>query len=92
MANGTAPKALSKQEKEAVALQLRVESETRQKINEIFSNANRGLALLASIVKARVDILGTCFTEIIQLLLEGAVKLGAPLLGNNAFDSYIVSP
>ena len=48
--------------------------------------------MLASIVKARVDILGTYFTEIIQLLLEGAVKLGAPLLGNNAFDGYIVSP
>lgn len=81
---------MSKQEKELVAQQLRVESETRLRIDKIYSDARRALALLASIVTARVDILGSYFSDIVQMLLKGAIKFGAALLGENLFDNYLV--
>lgn len=87
----SATKSLSKQEHGLVAAQLRTESETRKRVDELYVKAKRGLTLLQSIVNARVDELGAYFSELVNLLLAGAVKQGAKLLGEDAFDAYLVS-
>lgn len=82
-------KALSKQDQELVAAQLRLESETRKRVDGVFKKAERGLALLHSTIKASIEELGNYFAELVDLFLSGVVKRGALLLGSQVLDGYL---
>lgn len=82
---------LSKQEQELVNVQLRKESEIRRDVNELHRTSQRGLALVRSIVDSRAESFAEYFSLVIGLFLDGVITHGAALLGQTAFDSYIVS-
>lgn len=82
--------ALSKQDRVLVDAQLRLESQTRQRVQNLSLGAKRGFGLVQSIVNARVPQLENYISKIVSLLLEGALRLGTPLVGSEALDAYTV--
>ncbi|KAI5120166.1 hypothetical protein M0805_008433 [Coniferiporia weirii] len=82
-------KVLSKQDKELIAAQLSLESGTRRRVDDVYRDGKRGLALLQSLVESRADNFGTYFSEVAGLLLDIAMKQGAALLGTDIFDGYL---
>ena len=73
-----------------VAEQLRVESETRKRVESFVAKAARAILFLQALVNTRVDELTEYFADLVSLLLTGAVKQGGALLGSRAADAYLV--
>lgn len=81
---------LSKEDKALVDAQLAKESEIRSKVNLVKSSVERGLQIIRSIVKANVPEFHAYIPSITTLLLSGAIKHRVALVGDAAFETYVV--
>ncbi len=82
---------LTKQQQALVQAQLEQEAQVRQRVVSIQAQLLRGLALVRSVVNADVPEFPPYITPITHLLLEGALEKGKLLVGQEAFDVYLVS-
>lgn len=87
---GAAP-TLTKQQQALVQAQLEKETQVRQRVVGIKVQVDRGLALVRSMVNANVEEFPPYIAPITELLLEGVLKSGKVLVGQDAFDVYLVS-
>lgn len=87
---GNAP-ALTKQQQALVTAQLEKEAQVRQRVVGIKAQVDRGLALVRGVVSAGVEEFPPYIAPITKLLLDGALKSGKILVGQEAFDTYLVS-
>lgn len=81
---------LSKQDKTLVDAQLAKESQIRAKVTLVKNNLERGLKLIKSIVVANPPEFHEMISSVTSLLLSGAVKRGSILVGDEAFETYLV--
>lgn len=71
--------------------QLEKESHTRNRVAGIKANLERGLNFVRSLVAADVIEFREYISSVASLLLEGALGRGAPLVGQQAVETYLVS-
>jgi hypothetical protein len=84
---------LTKQQQALVNAQLEKEAVVRKKVQKVKDEMARGLEFLRSLVESRVTEFLVFVTEVLDLLLEGALKLaerGSDLVGEAAFEIYLV--
>ncbi|KAJ1305968.1 hypothetical protein OPQ81_010683 [Rhizoctonia solani] len=86
---GAPTKALSKQEQAQVNAQLEKEDAIRSNVQRVKDDMLRGLAFIKSLVAAGVPELSVHIASIAKLLLDGALKKGSTLVGNEAFETYL---
>lgn len=82
---------LTKQQQALVHAQLEKESKIRQQVNLIASSLTRGLHFVQSIVNANVEEFQLYMSDLVSLMLSGALKRGSFLAGPLAFETYLVS-
>jgi hypothetical protein len=83
---------LTKQEQALVQAQLEKEAKTRQHVNIVKANLQRGLHFVRSLVMADVKEFQCYVSSVGSLLLDGALSLnGSTLTGRDGFDTYLVS-
>jgi hypothetical protein len=82
---------LSKQDKALVEAQLAKESQIRARVESIKVKLERGLQLIRSIVEANSADFHQFVASVTRLLLAGAIKLQVTLVGDQVFDTYMVS-
>jgi hypothetical protein len=87
---GNAP-ALTKQQQALVRAQLEKERQVRERVIGINAQVDRGLALVKSVVNASVEELPPYIAPITKLMLDGVLKNGKALVGQEAFNIYLVS-
>jgi hypothetical protein len=87
---GSVP-ALTKQQQALVNAQLEKEQAARQRVVGIKSQFERGLALIKSVVDAGVKEFPPYIEPTTNLMLEGVLASGKALVGQGAFDVYLVS-
>jgi hypothetical protein len=90
LANKKGPPPLSKQEKALVDAQLAKEELIRDKVRLVQHSLKRGLAILRSVLAARVEQLGQYLSSIAHCLLSGVLKNGYILVGEEATLTYLV--
>lgn len=83
---------LTKQQQAAVNAQLATEAKIRENVAQIQRNLQRGLHLIQTIVVAGSDELKLHVSALIGLLLNGPLRRGSFLVGELAFETYLVSP
>jgi hypothetical protein len=91
LASKKATTTLTKQQQALVQAQREKEAQVRQRVAGIKSRLERGLHLVGSIVDAGVDEIKLYVTVIAGLLIQGALNKGPLLVGNQAFQTYLVS-
>ena len=84
------PPPLSKQEKALVDAQLAKEQIVRDKVQSVQHSLRRGLAILRSVLAARVEKLGQHLSLIADCLLSGVLKNGFILVDEEAIFAYLV--
>lgn len=84
------PVTLTKQQEILVKQQLEKESKVRQRVREIHTHLVRGLHFIRSIIAANVEEMHGYMSQIITLLLDGALNRGSFLAGAMAFETYLV--
>ncbi|KZO93854.1 ARM repeat-containing protein [Calocera viscosa TUFC12733] len=80
---------LSKQDQALVDAQLAKESEIRKKINHLQRQADRGLALIRSLVQGDNEAFHHRLYHVLSLLLSGVLSYGSALVGPEAFETYL---
>lgn len=90
LASKKGPPPLSKQEKALVEAQLAKEQIIRDKVQSVQHTLRRGLAVLRSILAARVEQLGQYLSSIADCLLSGVLKNGFTLVDEEATLVYLV--
>ncbi|KAF9047662.1 armadillo-type protein [Panaeolus papilionaceus] len=80
---------LTKQQQALVHAQLEKESKIRQQVNLIASSLTRGLHFVQSIVNANVEEFQLYMSDLVSLMLSGALKRGSFLAGPLAFETYL---
>lgn len=90
LASKKGPSPLSKQEKALVDAQLAKEQIVRDKVRSVRHSLKRGLAILQSVLAARVEQLGQYLSSIADCLLSGVLKNGFILVGEEAILTYLV--
>ena len=93
LANKKAPGTvtLTKQQQALVQAQLEKEAKIRQRVASIKANFERGLNFIRSLVSARVEEFRPYIAPLASLLIDGVLDHGSPLVGESAFDTYLVS-
>ncbi len=93
LANKKAPGTvtLTKQQRALVQAQLEKEAKIRQRVAAIKGNLERGLNFIRSLVSAGIDEFRPYIASLASLLLAGALGYGSTLVGESAFDTYLVS-
>lgn len=86
----TGTQALSKQDRALVDAQLKVESETRKRVQRLLAETERGFGLIRSLINSNVSQIDQHISRIVSLLLGGALRLGSPLVGSAALDTFFV--
>jgi hypothetical protein len=88
---GSSSVSLSQQERALVQAQLEKEALIRSNVESLRSNLQRGLRFIEALISANVPALQRHMPSISSLLLEGALGAqGSALIGQNAFDVYVV--
>lgn len=82
---------LTKQQQALVHAQLEKEAKIRQRVASIKANLERGLNFIQSLVSAGIEEFRPYIASIASLLLVGALGYGSTLVGESAFDTYLVS-
>ncbi|KAK2463021.1 hypothetical protein APHAL10511_004676 [Amanita phalloides] len=90
LANKKAPGTLTKQQQALVQAQLEKEAKIRQHVASIKANFTRGLNVIRSLVSAGVEEFRPYVSSIASLLVSGALGHGSPLVGESAFDTYLL--
>jgi hypothetical protein len=85
------PVTLTKQQQALVNTQLEKEAKVRQHVAGVKVNLHRGLEFVRSLVASGVDDFRSYITSVATLLLNGALGRGSILVGENAFNTYLVS-
>lgn len=83
--------ALTKQQQALVKAQLEKEQATRQRVVGIKAQLERGLAMVKSVADAGVAEFPQYIAPITKLMLEGVLASGKVLVGQGAFEVYLVS-
>jgi hypothetical protein len=93
LANKKAPGTvtLTKQQQALVQTQLGKEAKIRQRVASIKANLERGLNFIRSLVAAGIEEFRPYIASLASLLLVGALGYGSTLVGESAFDTYLVS-
>lgn len=81
---------LTKQQQALVQAQVAKESQIRAKVNDVHFKLIRGLYLVRSLIETSVDELRMYVSPISTLLLDGALAKGYLLVGELAFETYLV--
>ena len=81
---------LSKQDQALVNAQLAKEAERRQHVKDVKERLERGLSLIHSIIVSGVPEFRAYMSAIANLMLDAALGKGFRLVGNRAFDTYLV--
>jgi hypothetical protein len=81
---------LTKEEQVLVQAQLEKEALIRRRVFLVKANLERGLHFVRSVVSARVPEFRSYILSVASLLLDGALKRGSILTGQQAFDTYLV--
>lgn len=84
------PVTLTKQQEILVKQQLEKELKIRQRVREIHKHLVRGLHFIRSVIAANVEEMHGYMSQIITLLLDGALSRGSFLVGAMAFETYLV--
>lgn len=87
---GNAP-TLTKQQQALIATQLEKERGVRERVIGIKAQVDRGLALVKSVVDASVEEFPPYIAPLTKLMLDGVLKNGKALVGQEAFNIYLVS-
>jgi hypothetical protein len=82
---------LTKQQQALVNAQLEKEQQVRQRLVSIKAQLSRGLALVKSVINAGVAEFPPYIVPITKLLLDGVLQDGKVLIGQAAFEAYLVS-
>ncbi|KAF5374683.1 hypothetical protein D9615_008940 [Tricholomella constricta] len=82
-------KTLTKQQLALVTAQLEEEAKVRQHVASVQANLHRGLMFVRSLVAAGTEQFPAQISKVAALLLEGALEGGSPLVGREAFDTYL---
>lgn len=82
---------LSKQDQALVTAQLALEADVRAKIVKVKAQMERGLALIKSLIAAEVTLFKDQLTDTLQLILDGPLEKGSFLVGEEAFNTFLVS-
>ena len=82
---------LSKQQRALVQSQLEKEAAIRQHVVSVKANFDRGLNFIRSLVSANVEEFRSYNFSLASLLVGGALGRGSPLVGEAAFEAYLVS-
>ncbi|KAF5368138.1 hypothetical protein D9615_010210 [Tricholomella constricta] len=82
-------KTLMKQQLALVTTQLEEEAKVRQHVASVQVNLHRGLMFVRSLVAAGTEQFPAQISKVAVLLLEGALEGGSPLVGREAFDTYL---
>jgi len=91
LASKKGPPPLSKQERALVDAQVAKEQIVRDKVQSVQHSLRRGLAILRSVLTARVEQLGQHLSSIADCLLNGVLKNGFILVDEDAILAYLVS-
>ena len=91
-AKKSGPATLTKQQQAAVSTQLAKEAKIRENVAQVKRNLERGLRLIQSVVAAGTGELRLHVSDLIKLLLSGPLRGGSFLVGELAFETYLVSP
>lgn len=84
--------ALSKQDQALVQAQLEKESQVRKRINAIQERLRRGLRIIKHLVAGNVMGFSAWVSVVAELLIEGgSLEKGKVLVGEEGFDTYLVS-
>jgi hypothetical protein len=84
------PATLTKQQEAAVKKQLEVEEGIRRQVVKVKSDFERGLNLVKSLVASGSADVGAHVPRLADLLVTGPLKDGAFLVGDLAFETYLV--
>ena len=82
------PSKLSKQDRELVEAQLRVEGETRKRVQRAYDDALRSLSLLRSIIDTKAEEVADYVPDIVDLILNGVVRHRFP--AEEAMEGFLV--
>lgn len=82
---------LSKQDQALVNAQLAKEISVRQGVENVKHNLLRGLQIVRSLASSNVNEFQVHMSTVVTLLLEGALKKGAILVGPDSVATYLVS-
>ncbi|KAF5363220.1 hypothetical protein D9758_008404 [Tetrapyrgos nigripes] len=88
-ASSGATATLTKQQQVLIQQQLAKESEVRQRVESVKNNLVRGLQLVSSLIDASVPEFRVYISSTVTLLLDGALRSGALLAGDLAFETYL---
>lgn len=91
-ASASAKGTLTKPQQALVQAQLDKEATIRQYVAGIKANLERGLHFVRSLVAADVSEFRSYISSVASLLLGGALGRGSLLVGQGAFETYLVSP
>ncbi|KAF9966603.1 translational activator of GCN4, partial [Actinomortierella ambigua] len=69
--------------------QLAKESKIRKSVQDTYLHLTRGLATIRALVAGNAAELTARLVELVRLLLNGVVKLGGPLVGSDAVETYL---
>lgn len=90
-AKKSGPATLTKQQQAVVNAQLAKEVKIRGNVAQVKWNLERGLHLVQSVVAAGTEELRLHVSDMIKLLLNGPLRGGSFLVGDLAFETYLVS-
>ena len=83
---------LSKQDQALVQAQLEKESQVRKRVNVIQERLRRGLRVIRHLVEGHVMEFSMWVSTVAELLIEGgALDQGKVLVGEEGFETYLVS-
>ena len=85
------PASLTKQQQAALQAQLEKETKIRENGRRIKSKLDRGLYFIQSLVSADVAEFRFHTSSVVNVLLKGPLVGGAFLVGDLAFETYLVS-
>ncbi|KAG0253420.1 translational activator of GCN4 [Actinomortierella ambigua] len=80
---------LTRDEQASVDAQLAKESKIRKSVQDTYLHLTRGLATIRALVNGNAEELTARLVELVRLLLNGVVKLGGPLVGSDAVETYL---
>lgn len=82
---------LSKADQALVDKQRKVEDDVRVQIETVKHQMQRGLAIIRSLITADVEPFKSNLTDVLQLIMNGPLDKGDFLVGDDAFQTFLVS-
>ncbi|KAG6815998.1 hypothetical protein H0H93_008704 [Arthromyces matolae] len=87
-----ASKSLTKQQQALVDAQLKQEAKVRQHVVDVQARLFRGLRIVRSLVRSGVEEFRNQISLVASLILKAPLGRGSILVGEEAFQTYLVNP